>query len=123
MIQRLLFGAVLAVLAVLVAERLSLGIVPTVLAVALIVVWTCWRVWKLWAHYRLRCAVSSRPRRDDADGESGELPAPQLNIWTGFLLAGALHGGMDVLGGADGGAAGISHGGFDLGGGGDGGGM
>lgn len=122
MFQRLLFGAVLAVLAAAVAARLSIGVMPTVLAVELIVVWTCWRVWKLWLHYRLRVAVSSKPMRENADEAPGNMHAPQLNIWTGFLLAGALHGGMDVLGGTDGGAGGLSHGGFDVGGG-DGGGM
>ena len=30
------------------------------------------------------------------------MQAPQLNFWTGFLFAGALHDGVDALGGATG---------------------
>jgi len=122
MFQRLLFGAVAAVLAVAVAARLSIGVVPTVHAVVLIAAWTCWRVWKLWSHYQLRRTVARTPAREDDTGGREAIQAPQLNFWTGFLFAGALHGGLDALGGADGGATGFSPGGFDVGGG-DGGGM
>ena len=113
MIQRLLFGAVLAVLSVAVAARLSIGVMPTVLAVVLIVAWTCWRVWKLWSHYQLRRTVARTPAREDDAGGRESKQAPQLSFWTGFLFAGALHDGVDALGGA----TGFSPGGFDVGGG------